>query len=137
MQGNLSAAIAARKHNISREMVRLILQDNGIDYAQLLYKRRQAKKRVNENIETKAKMRKCEWCEKDFIVNQKGARVKYCSTNCYETRYKKLQRLRVKAYYKTPKGKMALKKYKQKNKIKIKKYLESWHKQNITSSPQD
>lgn len=101
---NKNAADAARKFNLSREAVRLILNRNGIDYAGIKSARTaEVKQRL-----AKSKTRLCKQCGKSFIPPHLDGRIKYCSEECRQTHKREAQKERVKLYYMSEKGKESI-----------------------------
>lgn len=117
-----TAASTAREFNLSREMIRLILSDHGINYAHIVESRKEKRDKTRSENLLKKNTKECKWCGEEFVVNTDGARVKYCSDECFKARYRFVQRERLKAYYKTTEGREALLKYRQSNKNSPPKY---------------
>ncbi len=98
VENHITAARTARKYNLSREAIRLILKKNNINYQKIKKEIRKERNKEKAKIEKIKRTKYCLWCKKKFIVNRYGARVKYCSMKCYKKRHKKLQRERVRKY---------------------------------------
>lgn len=99
-RGESTAAEMARKYDLSREAVRLLLVKNGLQYKKAKKKISKIRAVEKERLDAENRIKYCLWCKKVFIKKKETQRFKYCSDECYEEKHRADQRIRVREYYK-------------------------------------